>query len=70
VGGRIAFPRPTPPCAVAQKHPRRPQVQIIRSKTNPDYKAPYTTVGACVKATLRENGFKGPFQVIWADGKG
>ena len=39
------------------------QVQIIRSKTNPDYKAPYTTVGECVRATLRENGFKGPFQV-------
>lgn len=39
------------------------QVQIIRSKTVPDYKPPYTTVSACVKATLRENGFRGPFQV-------
>lgn len=39
------------------------QVQIIRSKTVPDYTPPYTTVGECVKATIRENGFRGPFQV-------
>jgi hypothetical protein len=39
------------------------QVQIIRSKADPNYRAPYTTVSACVKATIRENGFKGPFQV-------
>ncbi|KAI8469677.1 MAG: mitochondrial carrier domain-containing protein [Monoraphidium minutum] len=42
------------------------QVQIIRSKVNPDYVPPYTTVGACVKATLRENGFRGPFQGLAA----
>jgi hypothetical protein len=39
------------------------QVQIIRSKSDPTYKPPYTTVSACVRATLRDNGFKGPFQV-------
>jgi solute carrier family 25 carnitine/acylcarnitine transporter 20/29 len=38
------------------------QVQIIRSKSNPAYVPPYTTVGACVRATLRENGARGPFQ--------
>ena len=42
------------------------QVQIVRSKTDPAYKPPYTTVGACVKATLRENGFRGPFQGLGA----
>lgn len=42
------------------------QVQIIRSKSNPDYRPPYTSVGACVKATIRENGFKGPFQGLGA----
>jgi solute carrier family 25 carnitine/acylcarnitine transporter 20/29 len=39
------------------------QVQIIRSKADPAYRPPYTTVSACVQATIRENGFKGPFQV-------
>lgn len=43
--------------------PMPPQVQIIRSKSDPNYKPPYTTVSACVRSTLRENGFKGPFQV-------
>jgi len=42
------------------------QVQIIRSKSDPAYKPPYTTVRACVSATLRENGFKGPFQGLGA----
>jgi len=42
------------------------QVQIIRSKSNPDYTPPYTTVGQCVRATIRENGFKGPFQGLGA----
>lgn len=42
------------------------QVQIIRSKSDPNYKPPYTTVSACVRATLRENGFKGPFQGLGA----
>lgn len=39
------------------------QVQIIRSKADPNYKPPYTKVSSCVQATIRENGFKGPFQV-------
>jgi hypothetical protein len=38
------------------------QVQIIRSKQIPDYKAPYTSMPDCVRATLRENGLRGPFQ--------
>eukprot|EP00878_Enallax_costatus_P010211 GHUV01010659.1.p1 GENE.GHUV01010659.1~~GHUV01010659.1.p1 ORF type:complete len:321 (+),score=67.66 GHUV01010659.1:426-1388(+) len=38
------------------------QVQIIRSKADPSYKPPYTTVSACVQATIKQNGFKGPFQ--------
>lgn len=42
------------------------QVQIIRSKSDPNYKPPYTTVSACVRATLKENGFKGPFQGLGA----
>lgn len=42
------------------------QVQIIRSKSDPNYKAPYTTVSKCVAATIRENGFKGPFQGLGA----
>ena len=42
------------------------QVQIIRAKTVPDYVPPYTTVGACVRATLKENGFRGPFQGLGA----
>jgi hypothetical protein len=52
------------------------QVQIIRSKSDPTYKPPYTTVSACVRATLRDNGFKGPFQVrgwlvcVWGGGGG
>lgn len=42
------------------------QVQIIRSKSDPNYKPPYTTVSKCVAATIRENGFKGPFQGLGA----
>jgi solute carrier family 25 carnitine/acylcarnitine transporter 20/29 len=42
------------------------QVQIVRAKTDAAYKPPYTTVGACVKATLRENGLRGPFQGLGA----
>lgn len=38
------------------------QVQIIRSKSDPNYKPPYTTVGQCVKATIAANGIRGPFQ--------
>ncbi|KAI8476308.1 MAG: mitochondrial carrier domain-containing protein [Monoraphidium minutum] len=42
------------------------QVQIIRSKSTPGYVPPYTTVGACVRATLKENGLRGPFQGLGA----
>lgn len=38
------------------------QVQIIRSRADPNYKPAYTTVFNCVKATLRNNGIRGPFQ--------
>lgn len=42
------------------------QVQIIRSRADPNYKPAYTTVLDCVKATIRTNGFKGPFQGLGA----
>ncbi|KIY97254.1 hypothetical protein MNEG_10708 [Monoraphidium neglectum] len=42
------------------------QVQIIRSRTNPDYKPPFTSVSAAVKSAIRENGFRGPFQGLGA----
>jgi solute carrier family 25 carnitine/acylcarnitine transporter 20/29 len=38
------------------------QVQILRSKSDPTYKPPYTTVSQCVKATLATSGVRGPFQ--------
>jgi solute carrier family 25 carnitine/acylcarnitine transporter 20/29 len=38
------------------------QVQILRSKADPSYKPPYTTVTECVKSTLKTSGVKGPFQ--------
>eukprot|EP00891_Asterochloris_glomerata_P005968 jgi/Astpho2/5968/Aster-02449 len=38
------------------------QVQIIRSKSDPNYKPAYTTVGDCVRATIRTNGIRGPAQ--------
>jgi solute carrier family 25 (mitochondrial carnitine/acylcarnitine transporter), member 20/29 len=38
------------------------QVQILRSKSDPSYKPPYTTVTQCVKASLATSGFRGPFQ--------
>ncbi|KAL3136974.1 hypothetical protein ABBQ32_006573 [Trebouxia sp. C0010 RCD-2024] len=38
------------------------QVQIIRSRADANYKPAYTTVFDCVKATLRTNGIRGPFQ--------
>ncbi|KXZ45757.1 hypothetical protein GPECTOR_51g743 [Gonium pectorale] len=38
------------------------QVQIIRSKQDPAYKAPYNSVLECVRQTIRTNGFRGPFQ--------
>lgn len=39
------------------------QVQTVRARADPAYVAPYTTVGACVKATLAQSGMRGPFQV-------
>ena len=42
------------------------QVQIIRARSDPAYKAPYTTVAECVRQTVRLNGFKGPFQGLGA----
>lgn len=42
------------------------QVQIIKSKIDPAYKPPYTSVLACVRQTIKENGFRGPFQGLGA----
>ncbi|KAG2450018.1 hypothetical protein HYH02_000122 [Chlamydomonas schloesseri] len=42
------------------------QVQIIKSKMDPNYKPPYTSVLECVRQTIRLNGFKGPFQGLSA----
>lgn len=42
------------------------QVQIIRSRSNPEYKAPYTKVLDCFRQTIRLNGAKGPFQGLGA----
>ncbi|GLC36958.1 hypothetical protein PLESTB_000174200 [Pleodorina starrii] len=42
------------------------QVQIIRSKQDPNYKPPYTSVLECVRNTVRTNGFRGPFQGLSA----
>ena len=38
------------------------QVQVVRSRSDPTYKAPYSSVVDCVRATLRESGARGPFQ--------
>lgn len=40
------------------------QVQIIRAKADPNYKPPFSSVLDCVKATIRHNGFRGPFQAL------
>lgn len=42
------------------------QVQIIRSKQDPNYKPPYTSVVECVRQTIRNNGVRGPFQGLSA----
>jgi solute carrier family 25 carnitine/acylcarnitine transporter 20/29 len=42
------------------------QVQIIRSKSNPDYKPAFTKVLDCVRQSFRYNGLKGPFQGLGA----
>ncbi len=38
------------------------QVQAVRARADPAYVPPYTTVGACVRATLAASGVRGPFQ--------
>lgn len=42
------------------------QVQILRARADPAYKAPYTSVSECVRATLRTSGLRGPFQGLSA----
>lgn len=42
------------------------QVQMVRAKSDPAYKPPYTSVSECVKATLRTSGVRGPFQGLSA----
>jgi solute carrier family 25 (mitochondrial carnitine/acylcarnitine transporter), member 20/29 len=42
------------------------QVQIIRSKANPDYKPPFTNMWDCVRRTFRANGLRAPFQGLSA----
>lgn len=42
------------------------QVQIIRSKSDPKYVAPYTKVLDCVRQTFKYSGVKGPFQGLGA----
>lgn len=42
------------------------QVQVIRQKADPAYVAPYTKVFDCVKQTIHNNGFRGPFQGLGA----
>ena len=38
------------------------QVQAVRARADPSYVPPYTTVSACVRATLAASGVRGPFQ--------
>lgn len=38
------------------------QVQIIRAKSDPNYKPPFTSALDAVKQTIRTNGIRGPFQ--------
>eukprot|EP00803_Ostreobium_quekettii_P004763 evm.model.scf_688.1 EVM.evm.TU.scf_688.1 scf_688:9330-12090(-) len=40
------------------------QVQKIRETVNPAYKSPYGNMLGCVKATIRENGIRGPYQAL------
>mmetsp|Transcript_18660 Transcript_18660/g.56392 ORF Transcript_18660/g.56392 Transcript_18660/m.56392 type:complete len:308 (+) Transcript_18660:164-1087(+) len=42
------------------------QVQIIRSKSIPNYKPAYTKVFDCVRQTFKYSGIKGPFQGLGA----
>lgn len=53
---------------VLPAHPAQPacgmqvQVQIIRSKADPAYKAPFTSMPDCVKQSFAANGLRAPFQ--------
>eukprot|EP00892_Ulva_mutabilis_P002063 jgi/Ulvmu1/11858/UM081_0016.1 len=38
------------------------QVQIIRSKADPSYKPPFTSMPGCIKQSFAANGFRAPFQ--------
>lgn len=38
------------------------QVQIIRAKDNPEYKAQFTTVGGAIKKIIKTNGIFGCYQ--------
>ncbi|CAK0772247.1 hypothetical protein CVIRNUC_003943 [Coccomyxa viridis] len=40
------------------------QVQIIRSRSDPNYKPAFTTVSGAVRAALTNNGVRGPFQAL------
>lgn len=42
------------------------QVQMVRAKSDPAYKPPYTSVLDCVRSTLRISGARGPFQGLTA----
>jgi hypothetical protein len=53
-------PSPLPPPSSPRS---QVQVQMVRMKQNPSYVPPYTTVWQVVKASIRENGIRGPWQV-------
>jgi solute carrier family 25 carnitine/acylcarnitine transporter 20/29 len=42
------------------------QVQIIRMKSDPAYKPPFTNMWDCVKQSFRANGLRAPFQGLGA----
>ena len=48
------------------KHDVQVQVQIIRAKADPSYKAPFTNMVDCVKQSFVANGFRAPFQGLGA----
>jgi solute carrier family 25 carnitine/acylcarnitine transporter 20/29 len=42
------------------------QTQLVQAKANPNYVPPYKTVGECVRASVRLNGIRGPYQGLGA----
>ena len=42
------------------------QTQIVQAKQNPNYVPPYKTVGECVRASIKHNGIRGPYQAFGA----